>query len=78
MEIPARFCCDVRTQKLFRSKHAHKHKNKYVLKLDMSLLNGILSALKRTFHLTEESNIHTFLGINLTTTSEGNITLTQE
>jgi len=42
-----------------------------------SLLNDILSSLKRSFHLTEESDIHTFLEINFTTTSEGNITLTQ-
>jgi len=42
-----------------------------------SSLNDILSALKRIFHLTEESDIHTFLGINFTTTSEENITLTQ-
>ena len=131
MEIPPRFCCDVRTKKLFRRKHARKHRNKYVLKLNMSLhglrqadfnwfsfltkfllengftqsyvepclfcsneiviliyvddtlfipqssLNDILSALKRTFQLTDESDIHTFLGISFATTSEGNITLTQ-
>jgi len=44
---------------------------------NQSSLNFVFSALKRTFHLTEESDIHTFLGINFTTTSEGNITLTQ-
>jgi len=44
---------------------------------NQSSLDDILSALKRTFLLTEESDIHTFLGINFTTTSEGNITLTQ-
>jgi len=44
---------------------------------NQSSLNDILSALKQTFHLTEKSNIHTFFGINFTTTSEGNITLTQ-
>ena len=44
---------------------------------NQSSLNDILSALKLTFHLTEESDIHTFLGINFAITSEGNITLTQ-
>ena len=44
---------------------------------NQSSLDDILSSLKRTFLLTEESDIRTFLGINFTTTSEGNITLTQ-
>jgi len=42
-----------------------------------SSLNRILSALKRTFHITEESDTQTFLGVNFNTVSEGNITLIQ-
>ena len=53
MEIPARFCCDVRTQKLFRSKHAHEHKNKYVLKLNMSLYGLRLAGLNWFSFLTK-------------------------